>query len=125
VTAGVAAVVDPESKAAKELAGLLEVRAAPHLHPPAPPRWPRTNLRPQPPAGPPRRVPSLNRPSPLFPQVTPAQVAAEAARVPQSDLDIDTLYLNLLAANPEFAGPLAAAAGEGAGGAGDYADMFK
>ncbi|GBF90596.1 hypothetical protein Rsub_03168 [Raphidocelis subcapitata] len=82
VTAGVVAVRDPESVAAKELAGLLEV--------------------------------------------TPAQVAAEAVRVPESGLDIDTLYRSLLAGGPGFAGAMAGAGAEaGAARASNYADMFE
>lgn len=82
MTAGVAAVRNPESVAAKELAGLLEV--------------------------------------------APSQVAAEAVQVPESDLDIDTLYRSLLAGGPGFPGAMAGA-GAAAGGAGanDYSEMFE
>ena len=56
--------------------------------------------------------------------MTAEQVAAEARRVPESGLDIDTLYRNLLVANPEFAGPLASAMSPAGPGSSDYSEMF-
>jgi hypothetical protein len=73
-------------------------------------------------------------------QVTAAKIAAEATRIPQSDLDIDTLFHSLLQGNPSFAGALGSPAGKGEGGeaavagaaegaaaagAADYSEMFK
>lgn len=59
-----------------------------------------------------------------MPQVTPRQVASEAAAVPDSDLDIDTLYRTLLCGGPGFATALAEGE-EGGGGEIDYTEMFK
>jgi len=65
-------------------------------------------------------------------EVTPAQVAAEARRIPESDLDIDTLFHSLLQGAPGFAGALRVPAAEGDGGraaaegsTADYSEMFK
>lgn len=132
ITAGVAAARDPEGTAAKELAAMLEVGRMGGK------AWQRTGLHERRAvcgatlkpcaaaacgrAGPQdSAVRSPQRYSPLArrAQVRPAQVAAEARRVPESDLDIDTLFKSLLQA----AGPsattdsgAAGAAGSGAGG---------
>lgn len=55
-------------------------------------------------------------------QVTSEEVSEEARSVPQSGLDIDTVFKRLLQTSPGFAGPLAAIAqedgsrGDGEGG---------
>lgn len=140
VTAGVRAARYVEGSAAKELAALLEVRcmwdnvrdvsggvrcqeAAPSLDvshnllepQPAWNRW----------SGIGRGLVLICTPSSsLMPQVTPRQVASEAAAVPDSDLDIDTLYRTLLCGGPGFATALAEGE-EGGGGEIDYTEMFK